>query len=151
EFTALREAYAAFVGEYLAGQIAAGDRLWALAWSAKWQEALSAWQQIPADGQRQGAWAAGRAYVETGDDQKGIEQLRLTARTAHDWSNARGINGGNFLAGTMAQFYLGRAYEHEGKKAEAINAYQEFLNHFENSTARLPQIAEARAALKRLL
>ncbi len=42
-------------------------------------------------------------------------------------------------------------YEREGKKTEAINAYQDFLNHFENSTARLPQIAEARAALKRLL
>ena len=38
-----------------------------------------------------------------------------------------------------------------GKKAGAINAYQEFLSHFENSTARLPQIAVARAALKRLL
>jgi hypothetical protein len=37
-----------------------------------------------------------------------------------------------------------------GKKTEAINAYQEFLSHFENSTAKLPQIAEARAALKRL-
>jgi hypothetical protein len=41
--------------------------------------------------------------------------------------------------------------EQSGKKAEAVNAYQEFLGHFENSTANLPQIAEARAALKRLL
>jgi serine/threonine protein kinase len=41
--------------------------------------------------------------------------------------------------------------EQSGNKTEAINAYQTFLSHFENSTAALPQIAEARGALKRLL
>ncbi len=51
----------------------------------------------------------------------------------------------------MTNFYLGKMYEKEGKETEAINAYQEFLSHFENSTAKLPQIAEARAAVKRLL
>jgi cytochrome c-type biogenesis protein CcmH/NrfG len=51
----------------------------------------------------------------------------------------------------LAHFYLGRILEQTGKKAEAITAYQEFLSHFENSTAKLPQIAEARAALKRLM
>ena len=40
--------------------------------------------------------------------------------------------------------------EQTGKKAEALKAYQEFLSHFEHSTAKLPQIAEARAAVKRL-
>jgi len=56
----------------------------------------------------------------------------------------------SFLSYTLAQFYLGRVLEQTGKKAEAINAYRGFLSHFENSTAKLPQIAEARAALKRL-
>jgi hypothetical protein len=37
-----------------------------------------------------------------------------------------------------------------GKKAEAISACQEFLGHFEKPPSKLPQIAEARAALKRL-
>jgi hypothetical protein len=46
---------------------------------------------------------------------------------------------------------LGRILEQSGKKSEAVNAYQEFLSHFENSTAKPSQIAEARAALERLL
>jgi hypothetical protein len=46
--------------------------------------------------------------------------------------------------------YQANVFEHRGKKADAVNAPQEFLSHFENSNARLPQIAEARAALKRL-
>jgi hypothetical protein len=41
--------------------------------------------------------------------------------------------------------------EQTGKKDEAINTYKDFLCHFENSRATLPQIARARAALKRLL
>jgi cytochrome c-type biogenesis protein CcmH/NrfG len=51
----------------------------------------------------------------------------------------------------LAHFYLGKTLEQTGRKPEAINAYKEFLSHFENSTAKLPQIAEARAALKRLM
>jgi serine/threonine protein kinase len=49
------------------------------------------------------------------------------------------------------QYYLGKLLEQTGKKPESIKAYQEFLSHFENSSAKLPQIAEARAALKRLM
>jgi hypothetical protein len=33
-------------------------------------------------------------------------------------------------------------------RAEAIANYQEFLSNFEPTTSKLPQIAEARAALK---
>jgi len=51
----------------------------------------------------------------------------------------------------LSEFYLAKVFEHAGKRADAVNAYQEFLSHFENSNARLPQIADARAALKRLL
>jgi cytochrome c-type biogenesis protein CcmH/NrfG len=51
----------------------------------------------------------------------------------------------------LTQFYLGKILEQTGKKAEALKAYQEFLCHFENSTAKLPQIAEVQAAVKRLM
>ena len=33
----------------------------------------------------------------------------------------------------------------------AINEYQEFLSHFPSSQSRLPQLGEARSALKRLM
>jgi len=68
-----------------------------------------------------------------------------------DWSDSSKIGGKSFLTYVLAEFYLAQVYEREGKKTQAINAYQEFLSHFENSTAKLPQIAEARAAVKRLM
>jgi hypothetical protein len=48
-------------------------------------------------------------------------------------------------------FYLGQIHEATGKRDQAVNEYQEFLSHFEGAHTRLPQVAEARAALKRLL
>ncbi len=57
----------------------------------------------------------------------------------------------DFFTATLAQYYLGRLLEQKGRKPESIDAYQRFLGHFENTTAKLPQIAEAPAALKRLL
>ncbi len=45
----------------------------------------------------------------------------------------------------------GQVYERTGKRDQAINEYQEFLSHFESSHTRLPQVAEARTTLKRLM
>ena len=49
----------------------------------------------------------------------------------------------------LAAFYLGRVAEQTGRKEEARALYREFLGHFEHSSSRLPQVAEARAALSR--
>jgi serine/threonine protein kinase/TolB-like protein/Flp pilus assembly protein TadD len=54
------------------------------------------------------------------------------------------------IATALAHFYLAQLLEVTGKHKQAISEYQEFLSHFENSRARLPEIAGARAALKRL-
>ena len=51
----------------------------------------------------------------------------------------------------LSHYYLGQLYEHSGKRDQAINEYQEFLSHFERSYARLPQVSEARTAVKRLM
>ena len=77
--------------------------------------------------------------------------LQSTLKAARLWNNSSQIASNDLLSSILAQFYQGKILEQAGKKAEAINAYQEFLSHFENSTAKLPQIAEARAALKRLM
>ena len=61
-----------------------------------------------------------------------------------NWPQPRNLANGSFLASELARFYLGRIQEERGQKAEAAHAYQEFLGHFQNSTARLLQIAEAR-------
>ena len=74
-------------------------------------------------------------------DHQALERFEREARAASR----------SFLAYALAAYYLGTVFEHAGKRTDAINAYQEFLNHFESSNARLPQISETRAALKRLL
>ena len=51
----------------------------------------------------------------------------------------------------LTHFYLGQLYERTGKRDQAVNEYQDFLSHFSNSHTRLPQVGEARTALKRLM
>jgi eukaryotic-like serine/threonine-protein kinase len=51
----------------------------------------------------------------------------------------------------LSRYHLGQLYERTGKRDQAINEYQDFLSHFESSHTRLPQIGEARTALKRLM
>jgi serine/threonine protein kinase/tetratricopeptide (TPR) repeat protein len=51
----------------------------------------------------------------------------------------------------LSHFYLGQVHERTGKRDQAINEYQEFLSHFESSHTRLPQVAEARTTLQRLM
>jgi hypothetical protein len=51
----------------------------------------------------------------------------------------------------LSHYYLGQVYERTGKRDQAMNEYQEFLSHFESSHTRLPQVAEARTTLKRLM
>jgi tetratricopeptide (TPR) repeat protein len=50
----------------------------------------------------------------------------------------------------LAHFYLGQIYEATSRHEQAIREYQTFLSHYTNSHSRLPQITQARAALKRL-
>jgi tetratricopeptide (TPR) repeat protein len=152
EFAAARTELTPFIGEYAAAQGIEYDRVLAEAWAGKWQEVLVTWPRLSLTFRYDfSIWAAGRAAAETGAQQDSQRYLGQAVARMRDWSDAYRISKKSFLTYVLAQFYLGKVYEKEGKKTEAINAYQEFLNHFENSTARLPQIAEARAALKRLM
>jgi hypothetical protein len=89
--------------------------------------------------------------LETGMFAEAERHLRFALKAARVWFYPELTVRSNFVSYTLAQFYLGRVLEQTGRKAEAISSYKEFLSHFENSTAKLPQIAEARAALKRLM
>jgi tetratricopeptide (TPR) repeat protein len=51
----------------------------------------------------------------------------------------------------LSHFYLGQIYEKTGKHDQALNEYQDFLSHFESSHTKLPQVAEAKTALKNLM
>ncbi len=55
------------------------------------------------------------------------------------------------LIESLAHFYIGAIDAAAGKRQDAANEYQQFLSHFQGSSAPLPQVAQARAALARLL
>jgi tetratricopeptide (TPR) repeat protein len=83
------------------------------------------------------------------------------AAAEHDFRNAlqssRGSSNFYFmrleipLYALLSHFYLGQIYEATGKSQQAIDEYQSFLSHFEGSRTKMPQVADARAALKRLM
>ena len=77
------------------------------------------------------------------------EDFRTALFVERDLSNFNQFRGRSPLLSALAHFYLGKVYEASGKRDQAVNEYQEFLSHFENSSAKLAQIAEARAALQR--
>jgi hypothetical protein len=55
------------------------------------------------------------------------------------------------VLGILSHYYLGQLYERTSKRDQAINEYQEFLSRFASPQTRLSQVADARAALKRLM
>jgi len=140
EFNTLRACLTPLRGESMAGKNVDLERLLAAAYSGRSQEVTAGWQRLGSQFRPAIALEVGRAYLELGALPEAEQHLRFALKAAPD-----------FLTYALTQFYLGKILEQSGKKAEALNTYQEFLGHFENSTAKLPQIAEARAAVKRLM
>ncbi len=93
----------------------------------------------------------GWAHVLTKDYASAEPELRATIRLSRNLSNFGTITSRFPTAEILSHFLLGQVYEQTGKRDQAINEYQEFLSHFEHSSAKLPQLDEARAALKRLI
>ena len=151
EFASLRASLTPWIGDYMAGKTVELDRLSAAAYAGKWQQVITDWPQLVARHRKQFALAVGHAYLEAGMLAEAERHSRFTLIAEKVWSNSSLLSSHDFLSYALANFYLGRALEQSGMKVEATNAYQEFLSHFENSSAQLPQIAEARAALKRLI
>jgi tetratricopeptide (TPR) repeat protein len=148
EFNALRAHLTPLLGEYMAGKHVYLARLLAAAYAGRSQEVTAGWQQLGSQFRPMVAFEVGRAYLELGALPEAEQQLRFASKAY--WMGSFFV-APNFLTHALTQFYLGKVLEQTGKKAEALKSYQEFLGHFEHSTAKLPQIAEARAAVKRLM
>jgi DNA-binding winged helix-turn-helix (wHTH) protein/tetratricopeptide (TPR) repeat protein len=148
EFGAAHNAMAPVFGEFYAEKLIAFDRLRAVGYAGRWQNVIAGWRELPGWLDQPDAFFAGRAYAKMGMWPEAEKELRTTLI----WVSPGNLVGNysDFLCYELTQFYLGNVLEQEGKKAGAIEAYQAFLSHFEDSTARLPEITEARAALHRL-
>jgi tetratricopeptide (TPR) repeat protein len=53
-------------------------------------------------------------------------------------------------ASVKAHYWLGIAYEQQGKKDEAIKEYEKFLDIWKDADLRLPELSDAKAHLAKL-
>ncbi len=145
EFTSARNQMVPFLSDRRAASFIALDRLRAANFSGQWRQVIDGWSSLSGD---MNGFLAGRAYAGLALFPQAEAQLR---------SNLRYVCGGCLISGDinllqveLADFYLGKALEGQGKKAEAMKSYRAFLSHFDHSQATLPQINEARTAVQRL-
>jgi len=92
-----------------------------------------------------------RAHLLVNDYASAEPEFRNTLRESRGFSNFTFMRAQVPLFAVLCHFYLGQLYEATGKSQQAIDEYQSFLSHFEGSRTKLPQVGEARAALKRLM
>ena len=151
EIAADRASLSPLVGDYMAEKTAQFYRLLGSFYAGESRDVVANGPSLPRLFWQHDALEVGRAQLDLGMVSEAEKQLRLVLKAHNLWSNTDTASRHNFLSYTLAQFYLAKIHEQAGRKTEAIDGYQEFLSHFENSSAKLPQIAEARAALKRLL
>ncbi|MFZ3212396.1 MAG: tetratricopeptide repeat protein, partial [Terriglobales bacterium] len=96
-------------------------------------------------------FARGRAHLLVKDYAAAEPEFRGALLESRGFSNFRFMREQVPLFGLLSHFYLGQLYEATGKSQQAIDEYQSFLSHFEGSRTKIPQVAEARAALQRLM
>jgi eukaryotic-like serine/threonine-protein kinase len=93
----------------------------------------------------------GRAHLLINDYTAAETDFRNVLRIERTMENLRALVNRTPAFGILSHYYLGQIYEKTGKRDQAINEYQEFLSHFPNSPARMPEVGDARNALKRLM
>jgi len=115
------------------------------------QAALSRASSIPDFQTADLLFLKGRAHLLTNDYASAEAEFRAALRSERSVENTGALTQRFPVIGILCHYYLGQLYERTGKHDQAINEYQEFLSHFATSQSRLPQVGEARTALKRLM
>src|SRR5579859_6753148 len=93
----------------------------------------------------------GRAALLTNDYSSAETRFRAVQRAERNVENGKAMADRFPCLGILSHYYLGQLYERTSKRDQAINEYQEFLSHFSSAQTRPAQLADARAALKRLI
>jgi eukaryotic-like serine/threonine-protein kinase len=115
------------------------------------QTALSRLAGVPDVEDANQCFFRARAYLLTNDYAAAESEFRSVLGIERSLENGRAMADRFPALGILTHYYLGELYERTGKRDQAVNEYQEFLSHFENSQTRLPQLADAHNALKRLM
>jgi serine/threonine protein kinase/TolB-like protein len=93
----------------------------------------------------------GRAHVLLNNYSPAEQDFKSTLLQSRNMGNLGFMLAHVPLYAVLSHFYLGQLYERTGKIPQAVDEYQSFLSHFEGSRTKLPQVAEARVAVKRLM
>ena len=115
------------------------------------QTALSRASSIPDFQDPYLLFLKGRSHLLTNEYASAETEFRGVLRNERLLANYDALRGRFPILGILSHYYLGQLYERTSKRDQAINEYQEFLSHFANPQSRLPQLGEARTALKRLM
>ena len=115
------------------------------------QEALTAISGLYGFQDAGALFARGRAHQLVKDYTAAEPEFRAALLESRGFSNFHFMRLQVPLFGLLCHYYLGEIYEATGKSQQAIDEYQSFLSHFEGSRTKMPQVADARAALKRLM
>ncbi len=146
----LRTGVAAQRGDYIGDRSAQLFRVLAADYAGQPQDIIAQWPELAGEQRNWFELSVGRTYLALGMMQDAESHLRANLLDQGSYGMPEQTLLCSYLSRLLTQFYLGEVCERTGRKAEALADYKEFLSHFENSSARLPQIAEARAALQRL-
>ncbi len=92
----------------------------------------------------------GRTYFLVKDYAAAERDFRNLARWMRNLANHRARREAMPLIEHLCYFYLGQIYEATDRRDDAIREYHSFLFHYTHSRSRMPEIAQARAALIRL-
>jgi eukaryotic-like serine/threonine-protein kinase len=115
------------------------------------QAALSRATSIPDFQDAYLLYFKGRAHLLINDYVSAETEFRGALRAGRGLANSNSLVQRFPIIGILSHYYLGQLYEKTNKHDQAINEYQEFLSHFQSPQSRLPEVGEARAALKRLM
>ena len=93
----------------------------------------------------------GRGALAAGDYATAEKKFQQTIQWDRNLENFRIMTARTPVVAVLAHFYLAQTYERSGKRDAALNEYQEFLSFFESSHTKLPEVEQARAALRKLM
>ena len=151
EFANLRNSLGPLIGDYAVEKTVTTVKILAAEYAGSWQEIRTLWPDlVNRDDKSIARLAEGRAELAAGNLTDAESQLATLQTKGRFFGNMRYVAYTDFLSEMLSEFYRGEIYEKTGRKVEAVKAYQAFLHRSQNAGTRLPQVAQARAALKRL-
>ena len=148
EFTALRASLTPVLGDYMAVRTERLYRLIGDSYAGRHEQVIAAAPGIPVQFHRLSALYTGRAYLAMGQTAKAREELEYASSFRFIFGVPTLYEQYSALRFMLAGFYLAQVNEKNGKPQDARRQYQEFLAHFATNEPKLPQIKQARLALR---